>query len=94
MNKTTGISMSDLPPGLSNPARRALAAAGITTLAECARISEAELLKLHGLGPKGVRLIGEALAKRGLKFAILGESRSVSERANPQIGRRAPKKNG
>ena len=41
-----------LPEGMGSPARRALTAAGIETLEDLTRISEAELMKLHGMGPK------------------------------------------
>ncbi len=60
---------SDLPPGFAAPARRALIAAGLTHLEQIARVSERELLKLHGMGPRGVRLLREMLAERGLAFA-------------------------
>jgi hypothetical protein len=58
---------SDLPP-LSQPATRALAAAGYTRLAQLARCSEAELLKLHGLGPNALAKLRSALAEAGLSF--------------------------
>jgi hypothetical protein len=32
-------------------------------------ISEAEVLKLHGMGPKALGLIRQALAAKGLTFA-------------------------
>jgi len=60
---------SDLPPGISAPARRALAGAGIETLEQCATRSEAELLKLHGFGPKALGIIRGALDAKGLTFA-------------------------
>jgi hypothetical protein len=65
---------SDLPPGLSQPALRALAGAGYTRLEQLTKVREADLLKLHGMGPKGVRILREALSARGLSFA--GEDRT------------------
>lgn len=59
----------DLAEGLSRPARQALAVAGITTLEELSKWSEADVGKLHGMGPKGIRLLRESLAARGLSFA-------------------------
>lgn len=59
----------DRLPGLSNPARRALAAAGYTRLEQLTRVAEAELLKLHGMGPKGISVLRAALRARGLSFA-------------------------
>jgi hypothetical protein len=60
---------SDLPSGLSNPAQQALAAAGYTQLEQFTRVSEKEILKLHGMGPKGLHVIRCALADKGLAFA-------------------------
>ena len=60
---------TDFPRGLSQPALRALAGAGYTRLEQLAAVSEAELLKLHGMGPKGTRILGEALREKGLSFA-------------------------
>jgi len=63
---------SDLPKGLSQPALRALHGAGCTRLDQVARFSEAEVKKLHGMGPSGIKLLRAALAEHGLSFA--GES--------------------
>lgn len=60
---------SDLPSGLSAPARRALAEAGYVRLEQFTKLSEAEVLRLHGMGPKALELIRRALASRGLSFA-------------------------
>jgi hypothetical protein len=60
---------NDFPPGVSQPALRALAAAGYTRLDQLTKVTEAELLKLHGMGPKAVGLLRAALKARGLSFA-------------------------
>ncbi len=60
---------SDLPASIGRPATRALLGAGIHTLDRVAEHSEAELLALHGVGPKAVRLLSEALAERGERLA-------------------------
>ena len=57
-----------LPPGLAAPARHALEAAGVTTLEDVARMSEAELRGLQGMGPRAIGQLREALAIRGLTF--------------------------
>ena len=57
------------PKGVAKPARRALASAGIENLAQLTEISETDLLKLHGMGPKAIRHLREALAEQGLVFA-------------------------
>jgi hypothetical protein len=55
-------------PAVGRPAAAALGFAGITTLEEVSRHTEAELLDLHGVGPKAVRVLREALAAGGLGF--------------------------
>jgi DNA-directed RNA polymerase alpha subunit len=60
---------SDLPPKLSAPAQRALAGAGITRLEQLTTMTEADLLKLHGLGPKTIRQLRQVLDAKGLSFA-------------------------
>jgi hypothetical protein len=62
------ISTDDLPRGLPEPARRALAGAGVTELQQLERFSEADLRRLHGMGEKGMRLLKEALIARGLRL--------------------------
>ncbi|HLV55986.1 MAG TPA: hypothetical protein VKY71_10490 [Actinotalea caeni] len=54
----------DLPRGIGRPATRALEQAGLTTLDDVARLSEAELLALHGVGPRAVAILRQAIAER------------------------------
>ena len=56
--------VGDLPSSIGQPATRALAGAGITTLDDVAAHSGPELLALHGVGPKAVRILTEALEER------------------------------
>jgi hypothetical protein len=58
-----------LPGGLGKPARRALESAGYTCLERLAEASEAELGRLHGVGPKAIRQLREALAAVGRSLA-------------------------
>jgi hypothetical protein len=60
---------SDFPPALAKPAQRALASAGYTRLDQLTKITEAELRALHGMGPKAIGQLREALAQRGQTFA-------------------------
>lgn len=53
---------------LAAPARRALEGAGIKTLKQLAKWSEADLLKLHGMGPGSIPKLKEALKSEGLSF--------------------------
>jgi predicted flap endonuclease-1-like 5' DNA nuclease len=67
------VSADDLPHGIGNPARRAFAAKGIVRLKQITKYSETELLSLHGVGPKAIRIIREALSQQGLSFADASE---------------------
>jgi hypothetical protein len=60
---------SGLPRNIGAPATRALTAAGYTELAQLANVPVAELSKLHGVGPKALRLLQEALQERGMSLA-------------------------
>ncbi len=53
---------------ISQPAHRALAGAGIKTLAQLARRTEAEVLALHGIGPSALPILRKALKAEGLAF--------------------------
>jgi predicted RecB family nuclease len=61
------LTANDLPQ-LGAPARRALENAGIHSLAELARHSEAEILDLHGIGPSSMPKLRSALEAKGLSF--------------------------
>jgi DNA integrity scanning protein DisA with diadenylate cyclase activity len=51
------------------PAIRALAAAGYTELSQLGGASEEELKALHGVGPKALRVLRDALGERGLSLS-------------------------
>jgi len=70
---------------IGNPARRALAAAGIETLEDLTKISEVELLKLHGMGPKAHGVICESMKVNGLQFSSEAESERISVAANQEL---------
>lgn len=53
---------------ISAPARQALDTIGVKTLKQLARRSEKEIAGLHGMGPKGVRILRECLAGEKLAF--------------------------
>ena len=55
-------------PKLAAPARRALQSAGITSLRQLTRVSEAELLQLHGMGKNALGTLREALGEKGWSF--------------------------
>ncbi|WP_440103791.1 DNA-binding protein [Streptosporangium sp. H16] len=58
---------TDLPK-LPAPARRALAGAGYVRLEQLAELKEAEVMQLHGMGPKAMNTLRAALEERGLSF--------------------------
>jgi DNA-directed RNA polymerase alpha subunit len=60
---------SELPKGLAAPARRALARAGVSRLGHLTNLSEAELMQLHGIGPKALAQLRQALAANELSFS-------------------------
>lgn len=64
-----GVDVLPLPAGIGRPATSALAGIGCTDLPAVARLTEKEVLALHGVGPKAVRLLRAALAEHGLSFA-------------------------
>lgn len=59
---------SDLPASIGAPARRALISVGVWRLDQLTALTEAELLKLHGFGPKALRILKEELGTKGLSF--------------------------
>jgi hypothetical protein len=60
---------SDLPSGIGKAATRALLGAGLPTLERIATRTEAELLALHGVGPKAVRILTETLRQEGMSLS-------------------------
>jgi hypothetical protein len=64
MMGTDGIDL----PKLGAPARRALIGAGYTRLEDLTKTRESEILRLHGMGPKAMRILRDALNERGLSF--------------------------
>lgn len=62
----------DLPAGLAQPARRALAGARITSLKQLARHTAAEVRALHGIGPNALETLRQALQAQGLAFKSTG----------------------
>ena len=56
-------------PKIGAPATRALTAAGYQHLEDLDGVSRASLLALHGVGPRAIRILDEAMAARGLAFA-------------------------
>lgn len=59
---------SEFFKGLSAPACRALETAGIENEIQLSAFTEQQLLKLHGMGKSGLRILREKLNNKGLEF--------------------------
>ncbi|MEJ2890216.1 DNA-binding protein [Actinomycetospora aeridis] len=59
----------DFPRSIGRPATGALRAAGYTRMAQLDGVPAKDLLALHGVGPKAVRLLQEALAEQGMRLS-------------------------
>ena len=60
---------TEFPSGIGKVANRELALNGYTRYDQLTKVSVKELLQIHGIGPKSIRILGEELAARGLSFA-------------------------
>jgi hypothetical protein len=64
----SNAALPNFPKGVGAPATRALGAAGYTELKQLAGVPVAELKRLHGMGPKALRVLQEALEQQGLSL--------------------------
>lgn len=60
---------TEFPSSMGKVAPRELAAHGITRFDQLTGLTERELLAIHGVGPKAVRILREELRSRNLDFA-------------------------
>nr|WP_208868693.1 helix-hairpin-helix domain-containing protein [Microbispora triticiradicis] len=58
----------DTLPKIGAPATRALGNAGYTALRDLVGVPRAELVKLHGMGPKALDIIQSALEQHDLSL--------------------------
>lgn len=56
-------------PKISKPADRGLHNAGFDRLEQFTKVTESDILKIHGVGPKAVKILNVALKEKGLCFA-------------------------
>jgi hypothetical protein len=84
-NNTTAQPETDFPKRIGNPARSALIAAGYTHLEQLTAVNEADLIELHGMGPKALAILRQTLADQGLSFADAQPDSDLP----PAIGERA-----
>ena len=69
MNKPAANQPENDFPKIGAPATRALTGAGISRLADLTEFTEADIKKLHGVGPKALKLLQAALDEKGLSYA-------------------------
>ncbi|MEV0679019.1 hypothetical protein AB0I60_21125 [Actinosynnema sp. NPDC050436] len=60
---------TEFPHRIGKVARRVLALNGYTRYEQLTATTAKELLKIHGMGKKGIAILREELAQRGLAFA-------------------------
>jgi predicted flap endonuclease-1-like 5' DNA nuclease len=59
---------TEFPQRMGKVAPRSLAEHGYTRYEHLTTVTPEELLRLHGVGPKAIRILEEELAARGLSF--------------------------
>jgi len=70
-------------PRIGAPATRALEAAGYTSLKQLTKVSEAELGQLHGMGPKALGILREALKAKGWSFKQGKADEKLNKKGSP-----------
>lgn len=74
-------------PKIGSPATRALEAAGYTRLKQLTNVTESELAQLHGMGPKALGLLRDALKAQGLSFKPVSEGESPGRKKGSPVSR-------
>ena len=65
---------------------RALTGAGYVSLSELAGVPRSELASLHGVGPKALRMLEQALADHGLELKSGDPQEFVRTTGKPAAG--------
>jgi uncharacterized protein YdhG (YjbR/CyaY superfamily) len=68
-----------LPINIGAPARRALTNVGISNLDDLAKWHESDLAALHGMGPKALGILRQALSDAGMEPSDSSGTRAVDE---------------
>lgn len=58
----------DFPKSIGRPATSALLVAGYTRLEQLTKVSERDIKRLHGVGPKAIDILRATLAEKGWSF--------------------------
>jgi uncharacterized protein YdhG (YjbR/CyaY superfamily) len=70
-------------PKIGKPATQALEAAGYTNLKQLTKVTEAEIAQLHGMGPKALGILREALNTEGLSFKQGRTGEKLKKKGSP-----------
>lgn len=62
------MTLTDELPRIGAPATRALAGIGVTRLSQLTEHRAVDLLKLHGMGPRAITILRQALAEQDLSL--------------------------
>ena len=76
---------TEFPASMGRVAPRELANAGYTKLKQLTKVSEAELLKIHGVGPKAIRILRELLAEKGMSFGTASKPQVENEASTSDV---------
>jgi len=76
---------SNFPREIGRPATGALAFAGYTNLKQLTRVTEAELGKLHGMGPKALGILRETLKAKGMSFAKTSQAEAKKQVTSAKV---------
>ena len=68
MSASDSSRTTELTLRIGKVATRELAKRGYTRYEQLTEVSARELLRIHGIGPKAIRILEEELATRGLAF--------------------------
>ena len=79
MNLTNNNGSKSWYERIGNPARQALAEIGVETLESVTQFTYAQLVELHGIGPKALGILEEELKHHNLSF--------LHEKTNPLVDR-------
>jgi uncharacterized protein YdhG (YjbR/CyaY superfamily) len=74
-------------PKIGSPATRALETAGYTQLKQLTKVTESVLARLHGMGPKALGLLREALKAQGLSFKPAREGEPLKRKKGSPVSR-------
>jgi predicted flap endonuclease-1-like 5' DNA nuclease len=68
MSASDSSRASELTPRIGKVATRELANRGYTRYEQLSQVAPRDLLRIHGIGTKAIRILEEELATRGLAF--------------------------